>query len=543
MKRIKIIIVLLFLSAVVFGQSTKPAGKKYYTSSDYGWQWPRIKGDSAMAVPIGLSLRGAARDTGEIRYNIADSTVYVHTGNIWIKAVRATGGSTDSATFKTVWRARQDSAAIMQSVALKLNKSDSTAGGYYPYSTNPKGYLTGNKIDSIRSVKSLLFNSPSTFTLNGTTGVITETLASQAANSVFRTTTAGTPSFGTLDSTHVPALHSEGYYNTKYAAVGSGVDSTAYHTVSSVGTNGFSINTLKGVKDTIIFNIPDTSNKFVSQIYRTAGNDSIFYRIGTQVYAIKDSTGGGSSSGTRATRIALSPLAGQQFWQTDEAIGMYVYNGSSWEYQINPNNIIDQCHFANNTLTGTSFISFGAGTGNGVTFPNPENGYTSIISLNTGTTATGAIQVYNNNGSYWSSSNNSGVKYYSEFICKIPTLSNSTDRFICRINQANNWTSPLQGYWFEYSDTLNSGRWIIRTSDYSTVTTFNSSVTVDNNWHKYSIAYTSSTSISFYIDDVLITTATTNTAPSNSPLQISITKRIGTTSRSLYCDKIIMSTY
>lgn len=321
-----------------------------------------------------------------------------------------------------------------------------------------------------------------------------------------------------------------------------GVDSTAYHTVSSVGTNGFSINTLKGVKDTIIFNIPDTSNKFVSQIYRTAGKDSIFYRIGTQVYAIKDSTGGGSSSGTRATRIALSPLAGQQFWQTDEAIGMYVYNGRSWEYQINPNNIIDQCHFANNTLTGTSFISFGAGTGNGVTFPYPENGYTSIISLNTGTTATGAIQVYNNNGSYWNLTN-SGVKYYSEFICKIPTLSNSTDRFICRINQANNWTSPLSGYWFEYSDTLNSGRWIIRTSDNSTVTTFNSSVTVDNNWHKYSIAYTSSTSISFYIDDVLITTATTTTAPSASPIQISITKRIGTKSMGLYCDKIIMSTY
>jgi hypothetical protein len=150
--------------------------------------------------------------------------------------------------------------------------------------------------------------------------------------------------------------------------------------------------------------------------------------------------------------------------------------------------------------------------------------------------------VYNNNGSYWGLAN-SGVKYYSEFICKIPTLSNSTDRFISRINQANNWTSPLAGYWFEYSDTLNSGRWIIRTSDNSTVTTFNSSVTVDNNWHKYSIAYTSSTSISFYIDDVLITTATTTTVPSASPLQISITKRIGTTSRSLYCDKIIMSTY
>lgn len=32
---------------------------------------------------------------------------------------------------------------------LKLNKADSTAGGYYPYSTNPKGYLTSPGVPSI----------------------------------------------------------------------------------------------------------------------------------------------------------------------------------------------------------------------------------------------------------------------------------------------------------------------------------------------------------------------------------------------------------
>jgi len=40
-------------------------------------------------------------------------------------------------------------------------------------------------------------------------------------------------------------------------------------------------------------NISDTSNKWVNNIYRTPGIDSIYFRIGATVYAIKDSTGGG----------------------------------------------------------------------------------------------------------------------------------------------------------------------------------------------------------------------------------------------------------
>ena len=147
--------------------------------------------------------------------------------------------------------------AFLSPSALTPYLTSATAAATY----QPIGsYLTGNKIDSIRSVKSLLFNSPSTFTLNGTTGVITETLASQAANSVFRTTTAGTPSFGTLDSTHVPALHSEGYYNTKFAAVGSGVDSTAYHTVSVINDSSFVLCDLHSNCDTIVIAGTDTSS-------------------------------------------------------------------------------------------------------------------------------------------------------------------------------------------------------------------------------------------------------------------------------------------
>lgn len=42
----------------------------------------------------------------------------------------------------------------------------------------------------------------------------------------------------------------------------------------------------------------DYSSFFVDSIWRKPGKDSIFYRIGTQTYAIKDSTGGGGGSGT-----------------------------------------------------------------------------------------------------------------------------------------------------------------------------------------------------------------------------------------------------
>lgn len=48
----------------------------------------------------------------------------------------------DTAAIATIPRLLNDSTALKTAIDLKLNKADSTAGGYYPYSTNPKGYLT-----------------------------------------------------------------------------------------------------------------------------------------------------------------------------------------------------------------------------------------------------------------------------------------------------------------------------------------------------------------------------------------------------------------
>lgn len=57
----------------------------------------------------------------------------------------------------------------------------------------------------------------------------------------------------------------------------------------SVNTTGEdTLATLADIRNSAI----DTSNKFVNNIYRTSGIDSIYYKIGSTTYAIKDSAGG-----------------------------------------------------------------------------------------------------------------------------------------------------------------------------------------------------------------------------------------------------------
>jgi hypothetical protein len=48
----------------------------------------------------------------------------------------------DTSSMLSVYLRKTDTTSLSNRINLKLNKSDSTAGGYYPYSSNPKGYLT-----------------------------------------------------------------------------------------------------------------------------------------------------------------------------------------------------------------------------------------------------------------------------------------------------------------------------------------------------------------------------------------------------------------
>lgn len=70
-------------------------------------------------------------------------------------------------------------------------------------------------------------------------------------------------------------------------------DSSIYYTKFRSDTSRSNIYSSIGQK----LNISDTTNKWVNYIYRTAGKDSIFYRIGTTIYGLKDSVGGSGQNG------------------------------------------------------------------------------------------------------------------------------------------------------------------------------------------------------------------------------------------------------
>jgi hypothetical protein len=60
-----------------------------------------------------------------------------------------------------------------------------------------------------------------------------------------------------LDSTKIPTLHSEAYYNTKYGSGGGGTDNAAYHTMTQVSDTSFSLNRPDGTKDTVVVQFAD----------------------------------------------------------------------------------------------------------------------------------------------------------------------------------------------------------------------------------------------------------------------------------------------
>jgi hypothetical protein len=102
---------------------------------------------------------------------------------------------------------------------------------------------------------------------------------------------------------------------------------------------------------------------------------------------------------------------------------------------------------------------------------------------------------------------------------------------------------PANGIYFQYSDNINSGRWVGIARNSSTSSTVNSTITVAiNTWYllKY-IVNSAGTSVSFYVNDILIGTYSGANIPSTngSKIMASIEKTTGvnaTVSRTMQLD-------
>lgn len=165
----RIILALLMCWGVAFGQDTT----KYFKSVDYGWNWQRGKFRGGLILPtdttnnkLGIAQIGAtcfawsglkwnsigSTDTSFLvryyRKNQVDSAIAANYPALTLQDVTTNGKTTTdsiiAASFKRTGGTSSQFLKANGSVDNNtyLNKADSIAGGYYPYSSNPKGYLT-----------------------------------------------------------------------------------------------------------------------------------------------------------------------------------------------------------------------------------------------------------------------------------------------------------------------------------------------------------------------------------------------------------------
>jgi hypothetical protein len=115
-----LVIILLLIAQTSFGQI-------YQNMAQPGYKFSRARFDSVLSVPVSItSLRNISggRDTGQIRYVTADSSLYLYTGSQWVK-VSSAGMFVDSVTVfgdsLLYWKAGASS--------FVTNLADGTAGG------------------------------------------------------------------------------------------------------------------------------------------------------------------------------------------------------------------------------------------------------------------------------------------------------------------------------------------------------------------------------------------------------------------------------
>lgn len=103
------------------------------------------------------------------------------------------------------------------------------------------------------------------------------------------------------------------------------------------------------------------------------------------------------------------------------------------------------------------------------------------------------------------------------FIVQIPTLSTGINDFnyYCGLADGNTLsggtTAFVDGAYFKYNHALNAGQWTLNTTNTSVTTTVNTATAVTTGWTTLNIvANANDSSISFYINNVLVGTNTTN---------------------------------
>ncbi len=161
------------------------------------------------------------------------------------------------------------------------------------------------------------------------------------------------------------------------------------------------------------------------------------------------------------------------------------------------------------------------------------------MNMNTGTTSTGyRHQLLGTGGSFAFGFGRTVVSWR----CKVPNLSDGTDTYTMMVGAYDAVPSPVDGVWFQYTHSVNTGKFECKVADNSATTTTDSTITAAaNTWYTFSIdVNAAATEAKFYINGTLVHTESGANIPQTgrvtSIATAGITKSAGTTARILSAD-------
>lgn len=135
-----------------------------------------------------------------------------------------------------------------------------------------------------------------------------------------------------------------------------------------------------------------------------------------------------------------------------------------------------------------------------------------------------------------------GGRITAEWAILIPVLSDGTETFEVKLGFGDSTTGadPANGVWLSYTHGVNSGQWVGKTSAASTPSSSNStSAPSADTWYNVRVVVDGTTA-TFYVNDVLIATVSTNVPTLTVQPFIQIVKSVGTTTRTLRSDMFLM---
>lgn len=245
-------------------------------------------------------------------------------------------------------------------------------------------------------------------------------------------------------------------------------------------------------------------------------------------------------TGTYATRLATPTNLGTTFFQTDQLFGRYIADGSTWSYQPGTDTLVLEQWLSNlpnsystGNITGTGAGSFIDST----TIGRWRN--------DTGTTSTGTSAVRLSQSFASSFSGIERLVMYVEKV-QVTALSDGTNRFIVRVGKDTG--ADQNGFWFEYSDNINSGKWLCVNCNSGSRTTSDSGVTVSASATYVMCAvldFAGTDNVKFYINGTQVGTTHTTNIPANLTSSfwgaISIEKTLGTSNRGVMFGRVLIN--